>query len=168
MINHVESTMRVRYFMGDNDSKIINRLADSIEGLCGPDGMILPGSAEIVSRTPPFLTNIENGGVLYTIVKYRAQSLTLPEGTIIDAKIIEVENHQGAIALYSIDGHSVASIMLPTVLQDPKFKDLLRLNHLVRVKILMAEFGNGWKMINAVGQIIGETTKNVETTVGEW
>ena len=57
----ISGEISVRYFIGDNDSKILNRLADEIEGICGPEGFVLPGTTRFISRSAPYLDKNENG-----------------------------------------------------------------------------------------------------------
>jgi hypothetical protein len=153
MFKHIQSTLRIKYELGDNDSKIINRVAETIEGVCGPDGMIIPESTLLISRTPPFLNKMENGGLVEVIVRYEADSVSLPSGSVVNAKVVN-ENRLGAMATYSVNGYMIATILLPNDLQDPYLRDSIIKDHYVNVKILDSQYGTGWKMINAVGQII--------------
>jgi len=166
MLKHIESTLRVKYELGDNDSKIINRVAETIEGVCGPDGMILPESTLLISRTPPFLNKMENGGLVEVIVRYEADTVSLPAGTVINVKVI-TENRLGAMATYSQNGHIIATILLPNDLQDPYLKDSIIRDHYVDVRVIDSEFGTGWKMINAVGQIVKPTLSINDSKVAE-
>lgn len=152
MIRTIENIQRIKYELGDNDSKILNRLADEIEGLCGTDGMILPGTTELVSRTPPFLNKIENGGLIETIVKYRAKTVTISQGTKLRVKITN-ENRIGPMSVYMVDDHIVATVLLPYDLQPSSSKDVLLKDHYVDVTVLGIQYGTGWKTMNAVGRV---------------
>jgi len=163
MFKHIQSTLRIKYELGDNDSKIINRVAEKIEGLCGADGMVIHNSTHLISRTPPFLNKMENGGLVEVIVRYEADAVTLPSGTVVNAKVIKTVRSD-SVAVYSVGGHVVATILLPSILQDAGLRDTIIPEHYVDIKILESEFGTGWNTINAVGVVVPSSSSSSSTT----
>lgn len=159
MISTIQGDLRSRYFIGDNDSKILNRIADNIEGKCGPDGYIIPGTTRLIGRSVPYLDKIENGGIIRVVVKYETDIVSFSRGDILEVRIVKV-NRIGAMAEYTHDGYVVATILLPGDLQkDESVVDSFNRDTVVNVEILDMRYGVGWEKITAVGRVIDESLK---------
>lgn len=149
-----QGELTVRYYIGDNNAKILNRLADEIEGACGPQGYVLPGTTRFISRSAPYLDRNENGGVTRVIVRYESDIVQLQRGDDIEVRITNV-NRLGAMTEYNVDGHTVANILLPADLQEEGVPEhLFHRDHVVCIKILDLRFGVGWDKITAVGRVV--------------
>jgi len=144
----------VRYYIGDTNPKILNRLADEIEGICGSDGYILPGTTRFISRSTPFLDRNENGGITRVLVRYEADAIRMNNGDIIEVSVDNV-NRLGAMTTYSQDDNVVASVLLPNDLQDDGIPEkLFHGDHVIRIRVLDFRFGVGWDKITAVGKAV--------------
>lgn len=168
MIIKHHGEMSVRYIIGDNDSKIINRLADEIEGTCGSEGFILPESCRMISRSAPFLNRNTNGGITNVIVKYECDMVILKTGDKISAKIIG-KNRLGAMAEYYVNDTVVSKIILPSDIQERGADEYLKRDKLVDIEILDHRFGFGWDKITAVGRVIiaKKTTDEIDLITDE-
>jgi len=154
MIKTINGEISVRYFIGDNDSKILNRLADEIEGICGPEGFVLPGTTRFVSRSAPYLDKNENGGITRVLVRYETDVVVLQRGDTVPVRVTNV-NRLGAMTTYSEDDTVIASILLPTDLQDEGVpEELFHRDHMIPVQVMELRFGVGWDKISAVGKAV--------------
>jgi len=150
----VRGEISVRYFIGDNNSKILNRLADEIEGICGPEGFVLPGTTRFVSRSAPYLDKNENGGITRVLVRYETDIIVIQRGDTVNVRVINV-NRLGAMTTYSEDDTVIASVLLPNDLQDEGIaEELFHRDHMIQIQILDLRFGIGWDKITAVGKAI--------------
>lgn len=150
----ISGEISVRYFIGDNDSKILNRLADEIEGICGPEGFVLPGTTRFVSRSAPYLDKIVNGGITRVLVRYETDIVVLQRGDTVTVRIDNV-NRLGAMTTYSEDDTVIASVLLPSDLQDEGVpEELFHRDHMIQIQILDLRFGVGWDKITAVGKAV--------------
>jgi hypothetical protein len=180
----ISGEISVRYFIGDNNSKLLNRLADEIEGICSPEGFVLPGTTRFISRSAPYLDKNENGGITRVLIRYETDIISLQRGDTITVRVSNV-NRLGAMTTYSEDDVVIASVLLPTDLQDEGIpEELFHRDHLVQIQVLDMRFGTGWDKISVVGKavrvpehdVIGEITDeigggtgtNKETVASEW
>lgn len=151
----VTGELSVRYFIGDNNATILNRLADEIEGLCGTKGFVIPGTTKLTSRSAPFLDRNENGGITRVLVRYEADIVKLEKGDTIDARVVKV-NRLGAMTEFVVDDCVVASVLLPCDLQeDSVVERMFHRDHVLKVQVLDLRFGVGWDKITAVGRAVG-------------
>ena len=180
----ISGEISVRYFIGDNDSKILNRLADEIEGICGPEGFVLPGTTRFISRSAPYLDKNENGGITRVLIRYETDIVVLQRGDTVTVRVSNV-NRLGAMTTYSEEDTVIASILLPSDLQDEGVPEtLFHRDHMIQIQILDLRFGVGWDKITAVGKatyvtkpdaidaitdeiVTGSTTQN-DTVASEW
>jgi hypothetical protein len=174
----ISGEIPVRYHIGDNNAKILNRLGDEIEGVCGSSGFILPGTTRMISRSAPFLDRNENGGITRVLVRYEADTILIEREDILSVKIESV-NRIGAKATYSIEDNVIAYVLLPTDLQDSNtMTQNFNVDHIVDVKVLDLQFGVGWDHIAVVGKLVEQPVKKhteidditnaIETSSKEW
>ena len=149
MKKDIEDTIKVEYHLGDTEMMIENRCMEILYGRCCSYGFIIPGSFEIVKRSPPMLTNMENGGMMYTIVKFKAIAVTLHRGEVIKGRIMKVSPKLGSSANIIVDDTVVADVILPNDMQVPSMK--LKEGDSVNIKIMISSYGVGWERIRGVG-----------------
>ena len=149
MKKDIEDTIKVEYHLGDTEMMIENRCMEILYGRCCSYGFIIPGSFEIVKRSPPMLTNMENGGMMYTIVKFKAIAVTLHRGEVIKGRIMKVSPKLGSSANIIVDDTVVADVILPNDMQVPSMK--LKEGDNVNIKIMISSYGVGWERIRGVG-----------------
>lgn len=149
MKKDIEDTIKVEYHLGDTEMMIENRCMEILYGRCCSYGFIIPGSFEIVKRSPPMLTNMENGGMMYTIVKFKAIAVTLHRGEVIKGRIMKVSPKLGSSANIIVDDTVVADVILPNDMQLPSMK--LKEGDNVNIKIMISSYGVGWERIRGVG-----------------
>lgn len=149
MRKEIQDTIKVEYHLGDTDDILEMKCKNILNSKCGSYGYIITDTFEMVSRSPPVLTNMENGGKLYTIIKFQATAVTLQKGEIIQAKIIKITPKLGASAVIIIDGVNVADIILPNDMQPPGLK--IKEGEFVDIRIMISSYGVGWERIRGVG-----------------
>ena len=146
----------VRYFIGDNNAKILNRLADDIEGICGMNGFIIPGTTRFISRSAPYLDRNENGGITRVLVRYEMDTVVLQRGDTVMVRVVNV-NRLGAMTTYTEDDTVIASILVPNDLQDDGIaEEMFHRDHMIPIQVLDLRFGVGWDKITAVGKVVRE------------
>lgn len=149
MKKDIEDTIKVEYHLGDTDAAIERRCMENLYGRCCSYGFIIPGSFEILKRSPPMLTNMENGGLMYTIVKFKAVAVTLQRGEIIEGRILKVSPKLGASANVIVDDTVVGDVILPNDMQKAGMK--LKEGDRVNINIMISSYGVGWERIRGVG-----------------
>ena len=154
MKKDIEDTIKVEYHLGDTEMMIENRCMEILYGRCCSYGFIIPGSFEIVKRSPPMLTNMENGGMMYTIVKFKAIAVTLHRGEVIKGRIMKVSPKLGSSANIIVDDTVVADVILPNDMQVPSMK--LKEGDSVNIKIMISSYGVGWGRIRGVDIVTGK------------
>lgn len=163
----ISGEISVRYYIGDNNAKILNRLADEIEGICGPKGFVIPNTTRLLRRSAPYLDRNENGGITRVLVRYETDTILLQSGDVVDARVDNV-NRLGAMTTYSNDDTVVATILLPNDLQEHGVpEELFHRDHVVRVQIMDLRYGIGWDKITAVGKAIGGTASDAIDEITE-
>jgi sporulation protein YlmC with PRC-barrel domain len=132
----------------------LNRLADEIEGICGPNGFVLPGTTRFISRSAPYLDKNENGGITRVLVRYETDVVFLERGDTVVVRVDNV-NRLGAMTTYTEDDIAIASILLPNDLQDEGTpEEMFHRDHVITVQILDLRYGIGWDKITAVGKVV--------------
>lgn len=158
-----QNELSVRYYIGDNDMKLLNRLADEIEGICGPEGFVIPGTSRFISRSAPYLDKNENGGITRVLVRYEVDIYVLQTGDEIMVRVDNV-NRLGAMTSFRVDDTVIASILLPNDLQEEDVpRDMFHRDHMIQIRLLDLRFGIGWDKITAVGKVIDD--RNVVTSI---
>ena len=149
MKKEIQDIIKVEYHLGDTDISIEKRCMELLYGRCCSYGYIIPGSFEILKRSPPMLTNMESGGRMYSIVNYKAVAASLQRGEVIEGRIIKVSPKLGATANIIVDSTVIADMILPNDMQTPgiKFKE----GDYVKIRIMISSYGVGWERIRGVG-----------------
>jgi DNA-directed RNA polymerase subunit E'/Rpb7 len=166
MKKEIQDTIKVEYHLGDTDEKIERKSMAILYGRCCSYGYIIPGSFEILKRSPPVLTNMENGGKMYIMVKFQASVVTLQKGEVVEGRILKVTPKLGASASIIVDGATVADVILPNDMQTPGVK--IKEGENMDIKIMISSYGVGWERIRGVGIVVGRSsskmTDNYEET----
>lgn len=74
----------------DLDSYILQNVTNSIVGVHDSNGIIVPGSVSIISRSPFLMDNLQFGDVYKIYVRYLALCIDAPKGTTYKAEVQNV------------------------------------------------------------------------------
>jgi DNA-directed RNA polymerase subunit E'/Rpb7 len=149
MKKEIQDTIKVEYQLGYTDEMIERKCMEYLYGQCCSYGFIIPGTFEIIKRTPPLLSNMENGGKMYSIVNYKAVVVSLQRGEVIEGRITKVSPKLGSSADIIVDDTVVADVILPNDMQKPGIK--VKEGDSVNIRIMISSYGVGWERIRGVG-----------------
>lgn len=165
MKKEIQDIVKVEYHLGDTESTIERRCMEILYGRCCSHGYIIPGSFEIIKRSPPMLTNMENGGRMYSVVHYKASVVTLQRGEVIEGRITKISPKLGASANVIVDDTVVADVILPNDMQTPGIK--MKEGDYVTIRIMISSYGVGWEKIRGVGIVTGKSERYGMSDVDE-
>jgi hypothetical protein len=160
----IYDSCKVEYNLGDTDIILQKKCMNILYGVCTSNGYIIKDTFKVVKRSPPILTNMQSGGVMYVYIDYSAEVVTLKKGEYVEAKITKLTPKLGNLAeiivksSYNGTNISVGDVILPNDLQMPGTK--VSENDKVIVQILTSSFITGGEKIRAVGIIYANLTQD--------
>lgn len=161
MATGVETTQILNVSLGISADEVNNnienillfKLKRQLEGKCIREGLVLPGSVEIISRSAGIaqLSHF-NANFIYHI-KYSAKICNPLEGDIIEAEITNI-NKMGVLAKAGEGDPAPISILLAKQhhMNNEQFEKL-REGYNIKVKILGKRFDSGESHISIIGML---------------
>ena len=133
------------------DKTLEDRIRKEMEGKCINDGYIKKGSVKIVSRgMGKILVSQFNGAVVFN-VRYAADILNPLEGMIVSGKVINI-NKMGVLCEGGEDDPAPLSILMAKQHHvDNVDFEKLKVNDVIKIKILGKRFEYGDNQINIIG-----------------
>jgi hypothetical protein len=145
-----EDMVKMPFEMGDTDDTIHQKCAENYEGKCNQFGFVIPGSIELVKRSPP--TYVIGSHEMVTYASIRGMCGMFQKGDTIQGKIVKLIDGVVASASVLIGKSEIGQITLPFELNVPD--KACHLNEIVEIQILASSFGFGWDFIRGVGRLI--------------
>lgn len=136
---------------GDIDKTILDVLKEKLEGKCGHDGFVRPGSVRIDQRSAGYIDHGNFTGAMLFTVKYECQICRPVDGQELTCEIHSM-NNMGAWAYLHDGAFTPLQILLPRQLHmdSPKFDDLKEKTK-VTVRVLGIKYQLNDKFITGVG-----------------
>jgi len=118
------------------DDILLDKLKERLEQRCSPNGYVLPGSLEILTRSTGMVDSGRFSGDWAFLVKAKGRVLHPPEGTMVEVEVLK-SNKMGIYAVYE----NAIRLMVPRDLHlgDEEF-DNLRVGDRINVEIQKSRF----------------------------
>jgi DNA-directed RNA polymerase subunit E'/Rpb7 len=118
------------------DDILLEKLKERLEQRCSPNGYVLPGSLEILTRSTGMVDSGRFSGDWAFLVKAKGRVLHPPEGTMVEVEVLK-SNKMGIYAVYE----NAIRLMVPRDLHlgDEEF-DSLKVGDKINVEIQKSRF----------------------------
>jgi hypothetical protein len=118
------------------DDILLEKLKERLEQRCSPNGYVLPGSLEILTRSTGMVDSGRFSGDWAFLVKAKGRVLHPPEGTMVEVEVLK-SNKMGIYAVYE----NAIRLMVPRDLHlgDEEF-DSLKVGDRINVEIQKSRF----------------------------
>lgn len=118
------------------DDILLEKLKERLEQRCSPNGYVLPGSLEILTRSTGMVDSGRFSGDWAFLVKAKGRVLNPPEGTMVEVEVLK-SNKMGIYAVYE----NAIRLMVPRDLHlgDEEF-DSLKVGDRINVEIQKSRF----------------------------
>jgi len=118
------------------DDILIEKLKERLEQRCSPNGYVLPGTLEILTRSTGMVDSGRFSGDWAFLVKAKGRVLHPPEGTMVEVEVLK-SNKMGIYAVYE----NAIRLMVPRDLHlgDEEF-DSLKVGDRINVEIQKSRF----------------------------
>lgn len=150
MLNYTTSILP--HQINNNINKTIeSRIKEEMEGTCINDGYVKKGSIKIISRsTGQIIVSQFNGGIIYN-VRYSASICNPLEGTILKARVINI-NKMGVLCKGGDDDPEPLVVLMAKQhhINNETFEKL-KIDDIIKVKVIGKRYEFGDKEINIVG-----------------
>lgn len=136
------------------DDILLEKLKERLEQRCSPNGYVLPGSLEILTRSTGMVDSGRFSGDWAFLVKAKGRVLHPPEGTMVEVEVLK-SNKMGIYAVYE----NAIRLMVPRDLHlgDEEF-DSLKVGDKINVEIQKSRFQLRDPFIVSVGIFRGSNT----------
>uniref|UniRef100_A0A6C0AMK0 S1 motif domain-containing protein n=1 Tax=viral metagenome TaxID=1070528 RepID=A0A6C0AMK0_9ZZZZ len=137
------------------DDILLEKLKERLEQRCSPNGYVLPGSLEILTRSTGMVDSGRFSGDWAFLVKAKGRVLHPPEGTMVEVEVLK-SNKMGIYAVYE----NAIRLMVPRDLHlgDEEF-DSLKVGDRINVEIQKSRFQLRDPFIVSVGIFRGAGSK---------
>ena len=118
------------------DDILLDKLKERLEQRCSPNGYVLPGTLEILTRSTGMVDSGRFSGDWAFLVKAKGRVLHPPEGTMVEVEVLK-SNKMGIYAVYE----NAIRLMVPRDLHlgDEEF-DNLKVGDRINVEIQKSRF----------------------------
>lgn len=118
------------------DDILLEKLKERLEQRCSPNGYVLPGTLEILTRSTGMVDSGRFSGDWAFLVKAKGRVLHPPEGTMVEVEVLK-SNKMGIYAVYE----NAIRLMVPRDLHlgDEEF-DSLKVGDRINVEIQKSRF----------------------------
>jgi hypothetical protein len=118
------------------DDILLDKLKERLEQRCSPNGYVLPGTLEILTRSTGMVDSGRSSGDWAFLVKAKGRVLHPPEGTMVEVEVLK-SNKMGIYAVYE----NAIRLMVPRDLHlgDEEF-DNLKVGDRINVEIQKSRF----------------------------
>ena len=118
------------------DDILLDKLKERLEQRCSPNGYVLPGTLEILTRSTGMVDSGRFSGDWAFLVKAKGRVLHPPEGTMVEVEVLK-SNKMGIYAVYE----NAIRLMVPRDLHlgDEEF-DSLKVGDRINVEIQKSRF----------------------------
>ena len=145
------------------DDILLEKLKERLEQRCSPNGYVLPGSLEILTRSTGMVDSGRFSGDWAFLVKAKGRVLHPPEGTMVEVEVLK-SNKMGIYAVYE----NAIRLMVPRDLHlgDEEF-DSLKVGDRINVEIQKSRFQLRDPFIVSVGIFRGAGSVTRVKATGE-
>jgi len=145
------------------DDILLEKLKERLEQRCSPNGYVLPGTLEILTRSTGMVDSGRFSGDWAFLVKAKGRVLHPPEGTMVEVEVLK-SNKMGIYAVYE----NAIRLMVPRDLHlgDEEF-DSLKVGDRINVEIQKSRFQLRDPFIVSVGIFRGAGSVTRVKATGE-
>jgi hypothetical protein len=136
------------------DDILLEKLRERLEQRCSPNGYVLPGTLEILTRSTGMVDSGRFSGDWAFLVKAKGRILYPPEGTVVQVEVLK-SNKMGVYAIYE----NAIRLMVPRDLHigNEEF-DNLKVGDTISVEIKKSRFQLRDPFIVSVGMFRGSSS----------
>jgi len=136
------------------DDILLEKLKERLEQRCSPNGYVLPGTLEILTRSTGMVDSGRFSGDWAFLVKAKGRILHPPEGTVVEVEVLK-SNKMGVYAIYE----NAIRLMVPRDLHigNEEF-DNLKVGDTISVEIKKSRFQLRDPFIVSVGMFRGSSS----------
>jgi hypothetical protein len=163
-------------FSSNIDTYLQDQLSASVTGYHNGEGIVIPNTVQVISRSPLRLNSLEQGGDYSVIIRYSADILDAPNGCEFQVTVVSVIS-TGLICQLVVPslGYPILQVYVPMTIHTDVDKERMRsirVNDVIRVRSINRNGSIGEKTIMVMAHFVdlvkrGEDSEPVSKAMQE-